>query len=175
MKSGNEKILGGLGCLFVILSAIPGIGWILGIAGFTLVILAFNEISKKTNNPAIFQDILISLILAMAGLLLGILFVVPSFISIIFGHGSGFIGLLLGFGIMYALAILSYSKFRKALKIIANLTGVSLFETAGTMFFIGAITLIIFIGNIILYVAWILLTIAFFSIPDEYKTHESSS
>lgn len=174
MKSGSEKILGGLGSIFIMLSPVPTVGWILGTAGFMMVVLAFNEISRKANNPKISSDILISLVLVMAGLFFGILVVLPSFFAILFGHGGGFIGLSLGFIVMYTLAVLAYYKFREALKLVADFTGVSLFNTAGNMFFIGAITLIIFIGNILLYIAWILLAIAFFFMPDECGTAEKT-
>jgi ribosomal protein S27AE len=54
---------------------------------------------------------------------------------------------------------------RKAFTSLAQRSGERLFETAGTLLVIGAILTIVFgIGLIIMVVAWIIATIAFFSI-----------
>ncbi len=49
-------------------------------------------------------------------------------------------------------------------------TPVSLFRTTGTVYLIGAITTIILIGFIILFVGRIIEVIAYFSLPDELPT-----
>ena len=55
---------------------------------------------------------------------------------------------------------------------IAHHTGVDLFHTTGLLYLIGAATLIIFIGAIIIFIAKILEIIAFFSLPEELPKQE---
>ena len=54
---------------------------------------------------------------------------------------------------------------RKSFDALANKTGNGMFKTAGLLLLIGAILTIVLIGLILIFVAWILLTVAFFSMP----------
>ena len=56
---------------------------------------------------------------------------------------------------------------RKSYNSIAKHTKVHLFRTTGLIYFIGAITLIIAIGIIIILVAKILEIVAYFSLPEK--------
>ena len=66
----------------------------------------------------------------------------------------------------WVLMIIATMYLRKSYYRIAKHTKVHLFHTTGTVYFIGAITLIIGIGALILLVARILEMIAYFSLPD---------
>jgi uncharacterized membrane protein len=59
---------------------------------------------------------------------------------------------------------------RRSYNSIAKHTNVSLFRTTGTVYLIGAITTIILIGFVILFVGRIIEVIAYFSLPDELPT-----
>jgi hypothetical protein len=54
--------------------------------------------------------------------------------------------------------------FRRCLNALADRSGENLFITAGTLLFFGAILTIIFVGIILIFIAWLIATIAFFSI-----------
>ena len=74
-----------------------------------------------------------------------------------------YIGLIVG----WILMIFATIYLRKSYNSIAKHTNVDLFKTTGTVYFIGAITLIVVIGAFILLIGKILEIVAFFSLPEE--------
>jgi len=66
--------------------------------------------------------------------------------------------------IVFVFAIVSVFFFRKSLRTLAAKTEVSLFGTAGLLMLIGAVLTIILVGFILIWIAWILVTVAFFQI-----------
>ncbi len=58
---------------------------------------------------------------------------------------------------------------RKSYNSIAKHTSVKIFKTTGTVYFIGVITLIVFIGVLILFVVKILEIIAYLSLPENLR------
>jgi uncharacterized membrane protein len=96
-----------------------------------------------------------------------------SFLGFAFGPGGDITGNLVAFfgGILIALIvafifyILMAVYLRKAFDALADKTGNGMFKTAGVLLLIGAILTIVLIGLILIFVAWILLTVAFFSMP----------
>jgi len=53
---------------------------------------------------------------------------------------------------------------RKSLDLASAKTGVGMFGTAGILMLIGGILAIVFIGYLLIWIAWILIAVAFFSI-----------
>jgi uncharacterized membrane protein len=192
---GNVKTFGGIGALLMLLgSFIPYAGPILAIVGFILVFIAVKNVSDLTNDKDIFKNYLYNFIL-------GIVAIVVFFIILLIGFGAvgGFawleslqtiditdfssfwsyfgeiIGyLVLGLFIAWILIVISAIYLRRCYKSIEKHTKVSMFGTTGTVYFIGAITLIIGIGIIILFVAKIIEIVAFFSIPDTIPASKGS-
>ena len=81
------------------------------------------------------------------------------------GIGFGLISLALIIVIVFVFYLIAAMHFRKAFNSLAQRSGEHMFETAGTLLFIGAILTIAFgLGLLLILVAWILATIAFFSI-----------
>ena len=70
---------------------------------------------------------------------------------------------------MLAGVIIGYYFFWKALKSLAQQTGVKQFKTAGLLYFIGAIGIVLFfIGTVVMFIGWIVHIIAYFTVqPDE--------
>jgi len=66
----------------------------------------------------------------------------------------------------WILLILGTLYLRKSYNSIAEHTKVDLFKTTGLLYFIGAITLVVIVGALIILIAKILEIIAFFSLPD---------
>lgn len=183
-KMSNAKVFGGIGAILSLIGgAIPGIGFVMPIVGLVLLFVAVKYISEETRDDSIFRNylfyfvcILIAIIAAAA-----IIFVTIgglSFFTLISeedfsGEGPplGFLGALIG-GIFIALVIawvlliIGTMYLRRSYNHIADHTKVDLFRTTGTVYFIGAITLVILIGALILLIAKILEIIAFFSLPD---------
>ncbi len=69
--------------------------------------------------------------------------------------------------ILFALTVLAAYFIRKSLRTLAQRTGIAMFATSGLILLIGAILTIILIGLILLWVAMILLAIAFFRLRAE--------
>ena len=70
--------------------------------------------------------------------------------------------------IFYLLTAISY---KKSFDILAEQTGEKMFGTAGLLLLIGAALTIIIIGLLKMFIAWIVLTVAFFSIktPETFQ------
>ncbi|GAQ95602.1 hypothetical protein TAGGR_375 [Thermodesulfovibrio aggregans] len=173
-QTGNVKILGGLGSIFVILGFIPWIGWLLSIAGIVLLFIAMNKLSQIFSDKNIFNKFLTGFLISLAGILLGVIFGLFSMLPMMKNGSyhsmpSGF-GLVFTFLIVYALNIAGMYFYRQCFNIIHNYTGINLFKLAGTFMFWGAIGVIVFgLGAIGIFVGWILLAVAFFGLPETYE------
>ncbi len=176
-QAGNEKILGGLGCIFIVLGFIPWIGWMLGIAGIVLLFIAINKLAQIFSDKNIFNKFLTGFLISIGGILLGIIFGMFSMIPLMMEgsrHGmtampSG-VGFIFIFLVVYALNIFGMYFYRQCFDIIHNYTKINLFKLAGAFMFWGAVGVIVFgLGAIAIFVGWILLAIAFFSLPENYE------
>jgi uncharacterized membrane protein len=65
---------------------------------------------------------------------------------------------------LFVFAIVTAIFLRRSLKSLASKDGVYMFGTAGLMILIGAVLTIVLVGFILLWVAMILVAVAFFSI-----------
>lgn len=74
--------------------------------------------------------------------------------------GAAIVALL----IVFVFAIIAVIFFRKSLTQLSSKTGVGLFGTAGLLMLIGAVLTIIVIGVVLIWIAFILVAVAFFSI-----------
>ena len=183
----NAKIMGGIGAILTLLGIIPSAGFILGIIGFILILVAVKYISDETKDKSIFNNFLYFFIICIIGVVVTVIILV---ITVINAGGIAYInelqakaltnpmdvwnaiqplltGFLVALLILCILIIISAIYLRKSYDKIAELTNVKWFSTTGLLFLIGAATLIIGVGFIILLVAMILEIIAFFSLPDK--------
>lgn len=84
-----------------------------------------------------------------------------------------FIGaIVLGLLIIFAFTVLASLYFKKSMNTLSEKTEVKLFHTTGTVFFVGAILTIIFVGIIVLWVSFILLLIAFYESKPREQVQE---
>jgi uncharacterized membrane protein len=141
---------------------------IISIVGIILVLLGTKGLSDYYKEPSIYQNALWGVIFGIIALI-AIAVAVPLFF--VFGAFSVFtLGLsLLGlFGlavVVFVFYLIAAMYFRRAFNALAQKSGEHLFETAGLLLFIGAaLTIVFFIGLLLILIAWILATIAFFSI-----------
>ena len=191
----NAKVFGGIGALLILIGLfVSGPGVILGIVGFVLVFIAVKKISELTKDEEIFRNYLMHFIL-------GIITIIALFVIMLvaFGAAGGFtwlsslesaeitdfdsfwtyFGSLIGACILalivaWILSIIAALYLRKSYNRIAKHTKVDLFKTTGTVYFIGAITIIIVIGFLILFIAKIIEIIAYFSLPDALPTGDKT-
>jgi uncharacterized membrane protein len=182
----RAKSMGQVGSIFVLLLPVPDVGFVLGIVGLILVLLAIKEISEVVSDRAIFNNMLWSIILAIVGIVIAVLVVVASVLHFIglgnlSGIGSSFkpstvpsgdwmglIGsIIAGLVVVWLVMIASAVFVRRSYSEIAAKLKVDNFNTAGLIYLIGAATTIFLVGFILLFVAQILVVVSFFSIEDK--------
>ncbi len=170
--------------------------FVLGLVGIILVLIAMKGLSDHYNEGSIFDNSLYGVILSIVGgvvFVAALVMTALSFFSdvigidvyadwsdpavfstidwanvltvdIIMNHVAALIG---SFVILFIFVVVAAIFYRKALTPLAEKTGVGLFGTTGLILLIGAVLTIIAIGFLLLWVALILLTVAFFSIRTE--------
>ncbi len=175
MASLSEaKTLGGVGAILILLGFIP----FLGIVGWVLVLVAVKNISEVVRDQSIFDNILYAVILAVIGFAAVSLFI---FLPLIFGFsvipvepdigdplGLFFlVPILIGLVVGWVFALLSAIFLKRSFDSVAGRLAIPMFGTAALLYLIGTALIIVFIGFIILFVAEILMIVAFFSIQEQ--------
>jgi len=84
--------------------------------------------------------------------------------------GSLILTLVLALVVLFVFLVVAFFFFRRSLGRLSTKTHVGLFGTAGLLMLIGAVLTIIVIGFLLIWIGWILLTIAFFSIHETAAT-----
>lgn len=203
MTLESNKTLGGIGALLMVITPFLGVYTVvLGLIGLILVMIALKGLSDHYNEGGIFNNALYGAILAIIG---GVVFVAviivaaigllsdlginmstlsdPTALSsinwqemvtfdILWPHIAAILG---SFVVLFIFVVVAAIFLRRSLTILSAKTGVGLFGTTGLIILIGAVLTIIVVGLILLWVALILLTVAFFSIKAQpAQTPEST-
>ncbi len=184
--------LGRIGILLPIASIIPILGALAGLASLVLLVLSHYNFSKVYDKAGIFKKALTGFIVQIGGNIIGGIIIaigVGTAAVSLSADGPESLGLqqvknlifesgLTIFGAIFILVglIVGFYFLFEALKELAEQTEIKLFKTAGLLYFIGAISIIVFfIGFLIIFVAWIIHIIAYFSVPLENNTTETST
>ena len=176
-----------------LLSYVPRVGIftsILSLIGAILILVALKGFADYYNEARIFNNALYAIIAAIIG---GIAFVAMLFIAAAdFFSALGlnlssiqdwtslssinfqalnldmllrFVGIiLLGAVILFVFLVITTVLLRRSLGLMATKTGVGLFGTTGLLLLIGAVLTIIVLGIFIVWIAFLILAIAFFAI-----------
>ncbi|MFP4621406.1 MAG: DUF996 domain-containing protein [Bacteroidales bacterium] len=179
--------LGRVGILLPVAAIIPLVGFLAGIAALVLLVISHYYFSKVYEKPVIFNNALTGTIVHVGGNLIGGIviaiavgatalslsfqdtasFEFSEITSLIFGSGLTIAGAV----IMLAASIVGLYFIFNSLTALAEQTGIKLFRTAGLLYFIGAIAMVaFFIGALVIFAAWIIHLIAYFSIQPEGET-----
>lgn len=168
----------------VLLTAVPTVGSLVGIVGFVLMLLAIRDISEIVGERSIFSNMLIAVGLAIVAIVVGALVVVGSVLRFVglnalslgpdfnpstvpAGDWVGFVGsILIGLAIVWVIMLVSAVYVRRTYRSMALKLGDRSFETAGMLYLIGAATTIVLVGFVLLFVAQVMVVVAFFSIED---------
>lgn len=162
----SSKTMAGIGSILLMFP-------VLSIVGIILIFVGVKGLSEYYKDDSIYRNAIMGVVFGIIGLValaVGVVAItVGGMLSgLAFGAGVFLFRLLLGFlllFIVFIFLVLMTMYFRRAFNSLAQRSGEHLFETAGTWLFYGAILIIVFgIGFIIMFVAWIMATIAFFSI-----------
>ena len=183
-KLSEAKILGGIGAVLTLIGGflIPGFG---AIVGLILLFIAVKYISRETKDDSIFDNYLMHFITSIIAIVaMGLIFFISiggfSFtffkalesieftdVGSVWAFFSPYIFLwLIAIIIGWVFLIVSAMYLRKSYNSIAKHTKVHMFETTGLIYFIGAITMIVGIGFLIIMVAKILEIIAYLKLPE---------
>lgn len=189
----NAKVFGGIGAILMLIGGfIPYAGPIVSILGLVLLFIAVKTISELTNDKDIFSNYLMHFIFSILSIV-----AIVVIMLIAFGAAGGFSwitsletaeitdfesfweyfgdligGCVLALIVGWILSIIAAIYLRRSYNSIAEHTKVNLFKTTGTVYLIGAITTIVLIGFLILFIARIIEIIAYFSLPDKIPTGE---
>jgi uncharacterized membrane protein len=182
--------MGGVGSILVLLSFVPFVGFLFGLAGLVMVLLAVKWISEAVNDSEIFRNVLMAVILQIVGSAISVFVVIGSLFAFIGsqvmmapfgpsfdGFGSpGILGanavmavlgsLLAGLIAMWVMLIIAARFLRKGYERIADKTGTRTFRSVGRWYYYGAWLMIILVGFVLILIAWILQIKAFFSLPE---------
>ncbi len=179
MSMEPGKSIAGIGALLLIIgSFIP----FLGIVGLILLMIGLKYLADYYKDNNIFNNALYGIIFGIIGvaaaafLLIAVIFG-GSFLGIGYAPGGEIGGNIIAFlgGILIALVvafifyILMALYLKRAFDALAGRSGIGMFRTAGMLLLIGAILTIVLIGLILIFVAWILLTVAFFSMSSSQQ------
>ncbi len=160
----QAKILGGVGSILIFIPFVSVIGYI-------LMILAVKDIANDLQDKTIFNNIVIAAVTGIIGAVSGAFVVVLGVMGSGFTFGASAIaGVLVGLLIGWAFLIVSAVFLRRAYGTMAQGLGVGTFRTAATLYLVGAVLTIVFVGFLLLFVAEIIQAIAYFSIPDRPAT-----
>ncbi|HYB75733.1 MAG TPA: DUF996 domain-containing protein [Nitrososphaerales archaeon] len=182
----EAKMLGGIGSILTLLAIIPSVGVFLAIVGLVLVLFAVKYASDALGDRKIFNETLYAVVLGIVGLVVaGVSFAAFAFRALgisslpftaptpaaVQWSDAGFwsvIGVvILGLTVVWACFLASSVFVYRSYGALGKKVGVGLFGTASLLFLIGAVTTIILVGFVLLFVAQILFIIAFFSINAE--------
>ncbi len=162
----TAKVLGGVGGIFAIIPGVSLVGWI-------LILVAVKEISDVTQDRSIFDDALIAGITAVIGAITFVVLLASGAFGGIITLGAidfglfGVLGALALLGTFWLLLIVSSVFLKRAYDKIAQRLNVGAFATAGLLYLIGALTVIVVVGFLILLIAMVFQIVAYFSIQDQ--------
>jgi len=194
MSLESNKTLGGVGAILVVIGFLgffgTGYAGLLTLVGIILTLVALKGLSDYYNEGGIFNNALYGFIIAIIGVVVFIAAILMTALAVLSELGINirnwtdlmtvqhnwqrlldlsnlwtFIGaIILSFVALFVFVIIASIFFRKSLSVLSAKSGERIFETAGLLWLIGAVLTIILVGFILIWVAWILIAVGFFSI-----------
>ena len=170
-----SKTLAIEGSILLLLSLIPYVGWVLGIVGVVLLLRGMKEFSNYYQDEKIYQDTLtgvkfyiiaiVAAAVAIAAITIGVWSATGFTADFVLtaGFGVGLVAFFVGLVVAFVFYVLAASHLRRTFNTLAQKSGEASFSTAGTLLWLGSILTIIFVGLILIFIAWIFATIGFFT------------
>jgi uncharacterized membrane protein len=170
-----SKTLAIEGSILLLLSLIPYVGWVLGIVGVVLLLRSMKEFSNYYQDEKIYLDALtgvkyyivaiVAAAVAIAAITLGVWSATGFNANFVFtaGFGIGLVAFLAGLIVAFVFYVLAASHLKRTFNTLAQKSGEASFSTAGTLLWVGSILTIVFVGLILIFIAWIFATIGFFT------------
>lgn len=190
MDIESSKTLGGVGAILMVIAALVTFGSFYAIAllivGAILVLIALKGFADYYQHGGIFSNALYGFMTAIIGVIVAVVMLVilllPVFAKliaeiefpivdpeamrqIIMKYLWDIIGPIIGtYIVLIVTMILSAVLIKKSLDVLAEKSVEKNFRTAGLLWLIGGVLTIILIGFIIIWIAWIIMAVGFFSI-----------
>jgi len=150
------------------LAAIPGVS----VVCIILMLIALKGLSEDYNEQDIFKNALYGVIFCRVAGIAAVAVMDGSFLlggitAPAFGPGSALFfasGIIIGVVVLFIFYLFGAIFFKKSFDILSVKSGEKMFSTAGLLLLIGALLTIILVGFVVMFVAWILAAVAFFSI-----------
>ena len=204
MNIETSKNLGGVGAILIFIGVLPLFAYsgIISLVGIILTLIAVKGLADYYSEAGIFNNALYAVITAIVGGIVttGVVFVaLVDFLSEL-GLSLGNVGewstqlptmdwttigfdiignfvayILLALVVLFVFVIITAILLRKSLGLLSAKTGVGLFGTTGLLILIGAVLTIIAVGLILIWVAMLILAIAFFSIKPQQPASAAPS
>jgi uncharacterized membrane protein len=181
----QAKTLGGVGSILLLLTITPSVGFILGIVGLVLILVALKYVSDAVSDKSIFNNAIIAVVLAIVGIVvaavvvisylfsyigLSILSSLPVTFSSVGLPPGGLLPLLstiiIALAAVWIFCLVSAIFLRRSFSSVSTKLNADMFQTAALIYLIGVALTIILVGFILVFVAEILFIVAFFSIPE---------
>lgn len=186
-----SKNLGGIGAILLVIGVLGVLGTVyagvLSLVGIILVLIAMKGLADYYNEGGIFNNALYGFLTTIVGGVASVAVIVISVIlalttlitdwtnptewETLFQDFTNLSALWTLLGsiiaaliIVFIFAIITALFYRKSFNLLAAKSGVNMFSTAGLLLLIGAVLTIILVGFIIIWIAFILLAVGFFSI-----------
>lgn len=196
----NNRILGVIGTLLMIIGGLAGrFSAILFLVGLALLILAFHGLADLYQDRSIFNNMIFGGIVFVVGVVVAIVIFVVTAVGLMTKLGlpsSGWsdptvwrsvnwntvdwnslvpyiAAVAVALLILFVFTVFAAVLIRRSLKSLAEKSGTHLFATSGTVLMVGAVLTIILIGFIIIWIALVLLLVAFIELkqgpaPQQY-------
>jgi uncharacterized membrane protein len=190
----TARTFGGIGSIMILLFVLQPWGTLLAIVGWVLVLIAVNNIADVVGDRSILRNAMIAVVLAIVGIAVGVLVLLSSVLhfaklngwitssglgslrnlnstSFTSGHVTGLgglvVGAVIGLVLIWVFLLPSAVFLRRSFSKIASRLNVKMFATAALLYLVGAGLTIVAIGFVVLFVADLLMVVAFFSMPDD--------
>jgi uncharacterized membrane protein len=192
----TSKTLGGVGAILMFIGVIPFFAYsmVISLIGLILLLIAMYGLANYYQESGIFNNALYGVITAIVG---GIATVAVVFIALVdflaelglspenmsawtaglsgmdwtnigFNIIGNFIAyILVALVVLFVFVIITAIFFRKSLGLLSTKTGVGLFGTTGLLILIGAVLTIIVVGLLLIWIATLILAIAFFQMKPQ--------
>ncbi len=163
----SSKTLAGIGSILLFLSFIP----LVGLIGIIMILIGLKGLAEHYKDDSIYRNAIRGVLFGIIGIIavsVGVVAaIVGGFFSVFTLGAAGIIGGILTLILILVVAFVFYllmaMYFKRAFDSLAERSGEQLFHTAGTLLFIGAILTIVGIGLFLIFIAWIIATVGFFS------------
>jgi len=194
MTLESSKNLGGVGAILIVIGTLPFLGAytsIISLIGLILVLIALNGLANHYNERGIFNYALYGILTFIVGGVVTVAVVFVALVDFLSDIGLSLSNLtdptalsridwpsivtldtvlpflatlLLALVVLFVFLVVSAFLIRRSLNLTSAKTGVGLFGTAGLLILIGAFLTIVIIGFLLIWIAAILLIVAFFQI-----------